>query len=34
METLLVIAFIVGAAYIIIKEKKSCKGIDHSKHSL
>lgn len=34
MEILLVIAFIVGAVYIIIKEKKGAKGIDHSKHSL
>ncbi len=34
METLLVIAFIVGAALVIIKEKKCTKGIDYSRDSL
>lgn len=34
MDTALVIAFIVGAFYIILKEKKCTKNIDYSKDSL
>ena len=34
MDTALIIAFIVGAFYIILKEKKCTKNIDYSKDSL
>ena len=34
METILVIAFIVGAVYVIFKEKKCTKDIDYSRDSL
>lgn len=34
MDTALIIAFIVGAFYIILKEKKCTKNIDYSKESL
>ena len=34
MEILLVIAFIVGAIFIIRNERKSAQDVDHSKHSL
>ncbi len=35
MEILLILAFIVGAFYIILKEKKKCaKSVDYSKDSL
>lgn len=35
METLLVIAFIIGGFYIIYNEKKKCtKDVDHSRNSL
>jgi len=34
METLLVIAFIIGAAFVIVKEKKRTKDIDYSRDSL
>ncbi len=34
MDTALVLAFIVGAFYIILKEKKCTKNIDYSKESL
>lgn len=34
MDTALIIAFIIGAFYIIVKEKKCTKNIDYSKDSL
>lgn len=35
MEIVLIVAFIAGAFYMILKEKKKCsKYIDHSKDSL
>ncbi|BAX55365.1 hypothetical protein PDPUS_2_00779 [Photobacterium damselae subsp. piscicida] len=34
MKTILVIAFIIGAAYIILKEKKCTKDVDYSRDSL
>ncbi len=35
MEIILTVAFIVGAFYIVLKEKKKCsKSVDYSKDSL
>jgi len=33
METILVLAFIIGAVYIVVKEKKCTKDVDHSRDS-
>jgi hypothetical protein len=34
MEIILVLAFIIGAVFIIVKEKKRTKGIDRSRDAL
>ncbi len=34
METLLVVAFIVGAVFVILKEKRCTKDLDYSRDSL
>lgn len=34
METVLVLAFIIGAVYIIVKEKKCTKDVDRSRDAL
>jgi hypothetical protein len=34
MEIVLVLAFIIGAVFIIVKEKKCTKGIDRSRDAL